>query len=231
MNTHARIAAVLAASASLVATAAAARFTGRVVSVTDGDTIRVIRDGYATSVRLEGIDCPESGQPFYQRARRRTAELALRKEAEVRVTTTDVHDRLVARVVVDGKDLSETLVREGLAWHYVHYSADPALAAAETAARAARVGIWSEPNPVPPWNWRHGASQTPATRPTTGKRPLSEQEKEAAEGLGLLHGNTGSHVFHVANCKNYWCARCTQVFSSESEALAAGYRPAACCHR
>jgi micrococcal nuclease len=231
LKAHRGIAALLAATLCLTAHAATERFTGRVVSVADGDTIGVIRDGYATPVRLDGIDCPESGQPFSQRARRRVAELALRKVAEVRVKTTDVHQRLVARVRVDGVDLSTTLVREGLAWHYLRYSSDPALAAAEAAARAARVGIWSEPNPVAPWDWRYSAPRAPATRSGAAKPQLSEQEKEAAESLGLLHGNTSSRVFHTANCKNYWCARCTQIFSSESEAKAAGYRPAGCCHR
>lgn len=231
MRAWRRAAALLTASLCLVASAATDRFTGKVVSVTDGDTIAVIRDGYATPVRLDGIDCPESGQPFSQRARRRVAELALRKIAEVRVTTTDIHQRLVARVLVDGVDLSTTLVREGLAWHFLRYSTDPELAAAEAAARAARVGIWSEPNPVAPWDWRHSAPKAPAARSAPAKPQLSEQEKEAAESLGLLHGNTSSRVFHTPNCKNYWCARCTQVFSSDSEARAAGYRPAGCCHR
>lgn len=225
------IVAVLAAGWLNVASAGTERFTGKVVSVDDGDTLRVIHDGYATRIRLEGIDCPESGQAFSQRARRRTAELALRKDAEVRIQTTDAYGRLVARVLVGGLDLSLMLVREGLAWHFVQYSSDPVLASAEASARKERLGLWRDSNPVPPWEWRHSAPKSAGSSKRPSGKDLSDTEREVVEALGLLHGNTGSRVFHTPDCKNYWCARCTHTFKSAHEARAAGYRPAGCCHR
>jgi len=63
-------------------------------------------------------------------------------------------------VKADGRDLSLELVKAGMAWHYRKYSDDPVLAAAEKKARAARLGLWSMPNPVPPWEFRHKKQDT-----------------------------------------------------------------------
>jgi hypothetical protein len=88
----------------------------------------------------------------------------------------DRYGRTVARVVVDGEDLGLALVRAGLAWHYTHYSNDVELARAESAARAAKRGIWSHAKPIPPWEYR---------RPTP-----------AASADGPFHGNVRNLVFH-----------------------------------
>jgi len=130
------------------------RFVGKVVGVTDGDTISVMRDGRSVRVRLEGIDCPESGQDFGQRAKQFTSDKTFGKNATIDVRDTDRYGRLVARVHVGGEDISLSLVQVGLAWHYARYSSDPTLARAETAARSAKLGLWSHLNPIPPWEFR-----------------------------------------------------------------------------
>jgi len=132
------------------------RFAGRVVGVTDGDTISVMRDGRSVRVRLEGIDCPERGQDFGQRAKQFTSEMAFGKDAVVDVRDVDRYGRL-ARVTVDGEDVSLALVRSGLAWHYTKYSRDPELAEAEMTAKSAQLGLWSRPAPTPPWEFRQPA--------------------------------------------------------------------------
>lgn len=129
-------------------------FEARCVGVRDGDTLEVRHRGETLRVRLHGIDCPERGQPYHQVARRRTTELALGKLVRVEIRDRDQYDRLVARVFVDGEDLSLRLVGEGLAWHYTFYSSDARLATAELRARGARTGLWQEPDPVPPWEHR-----------------------------------------------------------------------------
>ena len=135
------------------------RFAGRIVGVTDGDTIAVMHEGRSVRVRLEGIDCPESGQDFGQRAKQFTSDMAFGKDVVVDVRDVDRYGRLVARVTVDGEDVSLALVRSGLAWHYTKYSRDPELAEAEMAARSAKVGLWSRsaPAPTPPWEFRQSA--------------------------------------------------------------------------
>ena len=129
-------------------------FSAIVVAIHDGDTISVRTSRETIRIRLEGIDCPEHRQPYSARAKRFMSELVHGKAVTVDGRGEDQYGRLLARVRVDGVEVNETLVRNGLAWHYQRGEIDPALAAAERAARAARVGLWAEPKPVPPWQWR-----------------------------------------------------------------------------
>ena len=130
-------------------------WSARVVWVLDGDSLIVRRDGRKVTIRLEGIDSPEKGQAWADRARTFAREQALGQQVRVRPKERDRHGRTVARVFLDdGRDLGLTLVRSGLAWWYRRYSRDPALKEAEQQARADRVGLWSDPEPVPPWKWK-----------------------------------------------------------------------------
>lgn len=132
----------------------AGQLTGRVVSVHDGDTITVLVDGRQVKVRLQGIDAPELGQAYGQAAKRRLSDLAFGQAAEIEGGGRDRWGRTLGTVTVSGKPVAEAMVRDGLAWHYVRFSDDRELAAAEQAARAARRGLWSDAAPVPPWEWR-----------------------------------------------------------------------------
>ncbi len=103
-------------------------FEGRCVKVYDGDTIEVMAGGPTSlRVRLHAIDSPEKGQPFSNVARNRTRELVEGKRVRVEVRDRDQYDRLVARIYIDDRDLSEQLISEGLAWHYTRYSSELAL--------------------------------------------------------------------------------------------------------
>lgn len=129
--------------------------TGKCVSVTDGDTIKVLVNNREVKVRIDAIDCPEKSQDFGQRAKQFTSSLVFGKVVTVNVGKIDRYGRSVGRVIVDGKDVSLELVRAGLAWHYKKYSDDPVLAKAEEEARAKKIGLWSMANPVAPWDYRH----------------------------------------------------------------------------
>lgn len=130
-------------------------FTGKVVGVSDGDTISVMRGGRAVKVRLHGIDCPEKKQPFGTRAKRFTSEMAFGMEVEVRVQTTDRYGRLVGEVILpDGISLNKQLVYLGPAWWYRKYAPNNrTLKALETGASEAKRGLWLDKNPIPPWEW------------------------------------------------------------------------------
>jgi endonuclease YncB( thermonuclease family) len=132
------------------------RFIGKVVGVSHGDTISVMREGKAVKVRLHGIDCPEKKQPYGTRAKRFTSEMAFGMEVEVRVQTTDKYGRIVGEVLLpDGISLNKQLVSMGLAWWYRKYAPnDRTLKALETGAREAKRGLWVDKDPVPPWEWR-----------------------------------------------------------------------------
>jgi endonuclease YncB( thermonuclease family) len=138
--------------------------TWYVVSVHDGETVRALDpEKVEHRVRLAGIDAPEMGQAFGRVARDRLRELALRRQVVVQVQGRDRYARDIATLEAGGRDLARVLVAEGLAWHFTRYSDDPALAAAEAEARAAGRGLWADPEPVAPWEWRAGEAKRKAS--------------------------------------------------------------------
>jgi endonuclease YncB( thermonuclease family) len=148
--------------------ASADEFQGRVIGVSDGDTLTVLHDRRPESIRLHGIDAPEKGQPFGTRARQFTASLAFGQTVVVRVRDRDRYGRTVADVILaDGRNLGHEIVRAGYAWWFRRYSADHRLAAAEAEARHVQAGLWSDREPVPPWQWR----RVQRTRASAGPRP------------------------------------------------------------
>ncbi len=151
--------------------ALAADYPARVVGVTDGDTLTVLRDGHdRVKIRLAGIDAPETGQDFGSRAKQAASELSFGKDVTIREVDRDRYGRTVAEVILPGgRSLGLELVREGMAWQYLAYSHDLTLAQAEAAARAVHRGLWSQPHPIPPWDWRHGKG-IPVTAEVIGNR-------------------------------------------------------------
>ncbi|MDH7515249.1 MAG: thermonuclease family protein [Bacteroidota bacterium] len=131
---------------------------GRVVGIRDGDTIELLVDGKTERIRLAGIDCPEKAQPYSVQAKAFTASLCFDSTVLARVCDTDHYGRRVCIVTLgDGRILNRELVSAGYAWHYRQYSSDPLLDRLEQQARAERRGLWSEPNPIPPWEFRKRA--------------------------------------------------------------------------
>jgi endonuclease YncB( thermonuclease family) len=132
----------------------AGNFSGKCVGVSDGDTMTVLKSGRAVKIRLEGIDCPELGQDFGTRARRFTSKVVFGKIVDIKEYNQDDYGRTVARVYVNGQDLCLELVKAGLAWHLKKHSSDPILGRVEDQARKQKIGLWSMPNPIPPWEYR-----------------------------------------------------------------------------
>lgn len=138
---------------------------GKVVNVHDGDTVRVLDAANVQhKVRLQGIDAPERGQPFGTVSRDRLAALVMGKAVTVHDDGRDKYGRTLGRIEIEGQDVNRTLVAEGLAWHYVKFSKDAGLAAAEREARAAKRGLWGDAKPVPPWEWRATAKDRKAVK-------------------------------------------------------------------
>ncbi len=144
---------------SFSATAQAARYPysimGKVVGVTDGDTVKVLRGKELFKIRLNGIDAPETKQAFGKKSKEFMSDLVFGKEVEVIVRDKDRYGRLVGDVMIGGKSANAELVAAGLAWQYTYYSKDKSLAALEKAAKAKRLGLWADPSPIPPWEYRH----------------------------------------------------------------------------
>jgi endonuclease YncB( thermonuclease family) len=120
-----------------------ADFSGRVVRVIDGDSIEVLHEDRAEQVRLNGIHCPKLGQAFG-------------KEVAVTVAGYDRYDRTTREVTpLSGRDLNRGLVRARYAWWFRRYAPNHhMLERLEKEAREARRGLWADPNPIPPWEFR-----------------------------------------------------------------------------
>lgn len=131
-------------------------FTGRVVEVTDGDTYDVRRSsGGVATVRLYGVDAPETSQPYGARATKAARRYVGGERVRVLVEDVGRYGRTIGRLEIDGGRLGELLVGDGLAWHYEQYAPQATeLARLERRARRAERGLWSQSDPVPPWAWR-----------------------------------------------------------------------------
>jgi endonuclease YncB( thermonuclease family) len=134
---------------------------GIVVRVVDGDTIVLeVQDG-RHRVRLAGIDAPEKNQPWGEAATRELRRMVAGKFIVVVGNKRDRWNRLIGTVWLAGEDVNLHMVDRGMAWHYKRYEAEQhpadraAYTAAEDAAKADRLGLWSDPDPVPPWQWRN----------------------------------------------------------------------------
>ena len=153
----------------------AEQFTGKVVGISDGDTISVLREGKAVKVRLHGVDTPEKAQAFGTQARKLTGDLVFQQTVTVVIRDTDRYGRLVGEVLLpDGRSLNQELVKAGMAWWYRQYAPnDTTLAQLEAEARTAKRGLWADAHPIPPWQWRKGqrASSTAASAPATQSHP------------------------------------------------------------
>ena len=139
---------------------------GKVVAVADGDTITVLDDSKVQhKIRLAGIDAPERKQPFGQRAKEQLSNLVFGKSVQVVTEKVDRYGRQIGKVLIDGRDANLAMVSAGMAWHYKKYQSEQAAsdrllyASAEEDARGGRVGLWQEPAPVAPWDWRRGERQ------------------------------------------------------------------------
>jgi endonuclease YncB( thermonuclease family) len=136
---------------------------GQVVAVQDGDTLTVLLDRRQMKVRLKDIDAPELGQPFGRSSRQSLSDLCFGKTAAIEVGGRDRYKRAIAQVTCAGTDANAEQVRRGLAWTYARYAPrDSPLFAVEHEARIARRGLWTDPTPMAPWNWRRNGHRSRA---------------------------------------------------------------------
>jgi micrococcal nuclease len=127
----------------------------RVVTVHEGDRLTIYHDGKTQAIYLQDIDCPELKQPYGKQAKRATTAYVGGREIFLRGLKRDAHGRTTAEVfLADGRNVGHELVKEGLAWWKRTGSRNWALEDVEELARASGRGLWSDPNPVPPWKWK-----------------------------------------------------------------------------
>lgn len=152
---------LLVASLLLNHTSAADTLQGRVVGVSDGDTVTLLDDSNTQfKIRLMGIDAPEKKQAFGSRSKESLSALVFNKQVIVEYNKKDKYGRTVGKILVDGVDANLEQIKAGLAWHYKKYQKEQSLddrsiyVQAEEQARAERRGLWIDAEPTPPWDWR-----------------------------------------------------------------------------
>lgn len=145
----------------IVTSVQAETLLGRVVGVADGDTITIL-DNTNTQykIRLAGIDAPEKKQPFGNVSKKSLSDLVYGKQVSVDYSKQDRYGRTVGKVLIDGADANLEQVKRGFAWFYKKYQNEQSLQDrldylhAQEAAELSKVGLWVEPNPVAPWDFR-----------------------------------------------------------------------------
>lgn len=137
-------------------------FKARCVGVKDGDTVAVLTEQQQEiTVRLFGIDAPEKKQPYGERARQFLSDIIFGKTVQVVPRNRDRYGRLVADILLeDARRVNELVVQAGMAWWYRTYAPnDTVLRQLEQQAKNAKTGLWKDPNPMPPWEFRRSGKK------------------------------------------------------------------------
>lgn len=126
----------------------------QVIGIADGDTLTLLVDRQPVKIRLANIDAPEKAQPWGNRSRQSLSDLCWQKDATYETQAIDRYGRTVAVVYCDGINANRAQVEQGMAWTYTRYNKDSTLPALQERAQAERRGLWSDPSPSAPWDWR-----------------------------------------------------------------------------
>jgi len=193
-----------------------------VIGIADGDTITVLDSNQLQHrVRLSGIDAPEKQQAFADRSRQALSSRVHGKSVRVEWSKEDKYGRWVAKVLLPppascqaacvDTDVNLELIRAGLAWHYKEYEREQprsdrqTYAQAELVAREARAGLWSDPHPVAPWDWRHGPVEG-----VTSSGPIRKSR---------------NHICHAPDMPTYSSVQIFTSFATMDACIASGGRP------
>jgi endonuclease YncB( thermonuclease family) len=180
-------------------------FSGKVVGVTDGDTITVLHDGKAEKIRLHGIDCPEKDQPFGTKAKKFTSTLAFGQVVTVQAKDIDRYGRTIGIVILpDGRSLNNEIVKAGFAWWYKQYAPnDVDLKGLESEARSNHLGLWQDSTPIPPWEWRkpnHGEAVSARTE-THGEAKQSGLKAQTDSQSETVYVTKSGTKYHREGCR------------------------------
>jgi len=232
---------------------------GKVVKIVDGDTIDIVdAQNVQYRIRLQGIDAPERRQDFGTVARENLGNLIFGKHVRIEYQKIEWRGRLIGKVWLEGEDECLAQVRAGLAWHYKDYQKEQSpqdrqlYATVEQEARTQKRGLWKDPAPTPPWDFRHhktGSNEESDSvdeplssqhnfidsKPTPDRHSTKLNPRVSATpyemAAGLIRGNKRSMIYHWPGCPNYndISLRNRAQFQSVRAAEKAGYRAARNC--
>lgn len=165
-------------------------FADKVIGVADGDTLTVLHDGKPLKIRLADIDAPEKNQSFGQVSKQSLSDMCFGKDVTYQAKSIDRYGRTVARVKCAGVDVNRAQIDKGLAWVYTRYNEDKSLVTRQEVVRAARRGLWIDPAPIPPWEFRH---------PSPNSADVKERTRDC------ITGPRGGRYQLVEGRKRYGC--------------------------
>jgi micrococcal nuclease len=130
----------------------------KIIRILDGDTVEMLYDQLPIKLRLEHIDAPEKRgkQPFGNRAKQTLSDLCFEQVVTIHSDGKfDRNGRLIGVIFnKEGLNVNKEMVRLGMAWHFKKYSDDMSYDELEKEARKGKVGLWIDPNPIAPWDFR-----------------------------------------------------------------------------
>jgi len=193
---------------------------GKVVRVTEGDTITILREAKNETIRLYGVDCPERGQDFGQNARQFTSDMVLGKKVDVQKVSTEQYGGTFGIVSIDGAVLNLELVKFGYAWVYRQHCTKKecyAWCQLEDEAKKEKLGLWRLPVAIPPWEFR-------------SYRKKEKTAQGGEQSILVYHGDVSNHFFHAPGCEDFNCGNCIAVFKTREAAIRARYSPCGKCN-
>lgn len=131
-----------------------AQLGGKIVKVSDGDTV-ILLDSNNTQhkIRLNGIDAPESNQPYGNKSKEFLASLIAGKTVIVEWKKRDQYKRILGVIYLGDTNINAEMIRAGYAWNY-KYSKDKYYIKLQEKAKVEKKGLWKDKNAVDPWQWR-----------------------------------------------------------------------------
>ncbi len=141
--------------------------SGKVIGITDGDTLKILTPAKVVlAIRLLGVDSPERGQPFNKKAKSKLSELTYGQTVTVHLIKRKSFSRFIGTVYNEqNQNVCLEMIKAGFAWHDVeHLSDHTEYATAEAAARESSLGLWVDPKPVAPWDFRHKGKKPKPTQ-------------------------------------------------------------------
>lgn len=179
-----------------------------------------MHNGASEKIRLNGIDCPESGQAFGNKAKQFASDMVFGKTVTIKGQGKDKYGRTIGDVFLpDGTCLNKELVKEGLAWWYRQYSNDKELEQLEREARSSNKGLWFDSNPTAPWDFRHNPDLS-----ANSEQNLSSTNKPPSNDTIVYVTKTGSK-YHSAFCRYLKSAIPIKLLEASSR-----YSPCSACN-
>ena len=192
---------ILILSFLFAASPLALALNGKVIGVSDGDTLTVLSGLTKVKVRLAEIDAPEKDQAFGQKSKQKLSDLCFGKTATVTEDGKDRYGRVIGYVSCGGKQANMELIASGLAWFYVAYGKNQAYRTEETKARAGKIGLWQSGQiAIEPWRWRKGvrAGGTPDEIPAPLSGPFVKKSIS-----GICHQSGTKYYEKTKNFTSY----------------------------